>query len=153
MHPLAIVVTLLYWGMKMIDPTLLSATAAQGVPETPPIIDHIVHTFVTVSCFIEFFLTYHRRPAWYVNLICPLALLLVWVLFDEYLKYYHGFAVYNVLTTPTWTLIICLVAIACVCLICLVLTRLHYLYWKEDRKDSFQLPPSLRNVNRRSYHA
>ena len=106
-----------------------------------------------MSCFFEFFLTFHWRPAWYFNLIGPLALLLVWVLFDEYLKYYHGFAVYNVLSTPLWTLVICLVAIACVCLICLVLCRLHRIYWTENHIDRFQLPPNLRSVNRRSYHA
>lgn len=111
------------------------------------------HTFVSVSCFFEFFLTYHRRPAWYTNLIGPLGLLLIWVLFDEYLKYYHGFAVYNVLTTPTWTLVICLVAIACVCLICLCLTKLHYVYWTETQIERFQLPPKLRSVSKRSYHA
>lgn len=106
-----------------------------------------------MSCFIEFFLTYHRRPAWYVNLVCPLALLLVWVLFDEYLKYYHGFAVYSVLTTTTWTLVVCIVAIVCVALICLVLTKLHHLYWTEAHVDRFQLSPNLRSVGRRSYHA
>lgn len=89
-----------------------------------------------------------------MNIICPLFLLLIWILFDEYLKAYHGFAVYNVLNTTFYTLVICVVAVICVLVICLVLTKLHYLYWTERRIDAFQLSPKLRGLSRRSsYHA
>lgn len=152
-HPLAIVITLLYWSMKLYDPRLLSGTGTGTVPDTPAALDHIVHTVVSVSCFIEFFLTYHKRPAWYYNIICPLLLLLVWILFHEYLKAYHHFAVYNVLNTTFYTLVICVIAIVIVIIICLVLSKLHSIYWTEKRINNFQLSPKLRSLNGRSYHA
>jgi len=39
-HPLSIVITLLYWSMKLYDPSLLSASSP-NVPDTPIILDHI----------------------------------------------------------------------------------------------------------------
>ncbi|KAK8218787.1 FAR-17a/AIG1-like protein-domain-containing protein [Phyllosticta capitalensis] len=66
--PLEFCVTVLYWGIRAIDPKLLLHPDS---PMPPPLVDHSFHTFPTALCLIDLLLL---SPPWTLTFIPSLGL-------------------------------------------------------------------------------